>query len=120
MQHSVLSTTNIKIDRHPRPLNFRIDERCCVMRIEKSEVIPATACPLRHGVRFSFVPHTVNHWKQPFLRRFVERWIHPTMRLIIIQLRKIDRQIRFRDRLNSPGGLPGIVQLVKDWKGFAL
>src|SRR5207244_12658980 len=71
MQHSVLGAADVQINTtglittHPVPLRFFTNEPFVVVRIAKSQVIPARACPLRHRVRLAYGFLTLSN---PFLR----------------------------------------------------
>ena len=53
MQHGMFAAADIEIHRHPVPFQCRIDELPLILRVDKSQVIPAGAGPLRHRVGFT-------------------------------------------------------------------
>ena len=101
MQHGVLGAADVQVHAtrraasHPVALRFFADEAFVVMRIAKSEVIPARTGPLRHGVclaqRFVGITNPIFRFRQ---WRFAgSGW------LIIFQRRWNDRQFIFAERL---------------------
>ena len=97
MQHRVLGAADVKIDAarfiasHPVAFRFFTDEPLIVLRIAKSQVIPARACPLRHGVclaqGFVRITNPIFCFRQ---RRFAG-----ASRFVIIKGRRNNRQFIF-------------------------
>mmetsp|Transcript_31925 Transcript_31925/g.93823 ORF Transcript_31925/g.93823 Transcript_31925/m.93823 type:complete len:419 (-) Transcript_31925:1231-2487(-) len=56
MKHSMLGTTNVKIDRHPLFINLLAECLVGILWVQKAEVIPTTTGPLWHSVGLSCVP----------------------------------------------------------------
>ena len=92
---------------------------CCVLRIEKSQVVPARAGPLRHRVGFALVAAATDHRIEPIVRRFVERRLRPAVRLEVFQVRQVDRQILFIDRADAARRFARGIELVQDRKRLA-
>ena len=93
MQYSMFGASNIEINRHPFFLKFWIDENFVIVRINKTKEVPTRACPLRHGIGFSFVFDSIDNRIKPLVIGFFKRWIGPTMRLVIFDLGQIDGQL---------------------------
>ena len=55
VQHSVLSAAHIQINRHPVFLCLSTQHAAGVGRVNEAQVVPAGACPLRHG---ACLPHS--------------------------------------------------------------
>ncbi len=53
MEHCMLRSADIEIDRHPIPLFIQIAEYRVVLRVDVAEIIPAASSPLRHRVCFA-------------------------------------------------------------------
>ena len=53
MQHGMFAAADVEIHRHPVALFCLIDEPVMILRINKSQKIPARAGPLRHCVGFT-------------------------------------------------------------------
>ena len=90
-----------------------------VLRIEKPQVVPARAGPLRHRVRFALVALAVDDRVEPVVRRFVERRLGPAVRLEVFQMRQVDRQVFFVDGADAAGRLSVGIELVQDRKRLA-
>ncbi len=52
VQHSVLSTADIQVHRHPVFLCFSVEHALRVGGVNEAQVVPTGACPLRHGACF--------------------------------------------------------------------
>ena len=69
VEHGVLRAAHIEIDRHPGLLDLGIKKTIRVVGIEKAEVIPAGAGPLRHRVGLAAVAFAVAFNEEPVSRR---------------------------------------------------
>src|SRR5690242_10072185 len=105
MQYSMFSAADIKVDRHPGFFDYWINWRTSVLWIQKPQVVPTRACPLRHGIRLALIALAINSLIEPFRRRFIERRFRPAVRLEILQMRQVHRQIFFIDRADPAGRL---------------
>ena len=102
MQHRVLDAADVEIDaarlaRRPSsnaPASSPT-KRCVVLRIAEAQVIPARAGPLRHGVRFA---RRVFRIANPVFR-FGQRRLAGAGRFEIFERGRLERQLRFRQRL---------------------
>ena len=115
----VLHAADVKVDRHPGRFDLRVDQRPVVSGIEKSQIVPAGAGPLRHGVCLAFVANTVDYHVKPFVRRLVERRLGPAVRLEVFQFRQIERQVGRIQGADHAGGVSLVVQLVQNRKRLA-
>src|SRR5438445_4637120 len=101
MQYGVFGPADIQVHAagliatHPVTLCLSADETLVVARVAKSQVIPAGAGPLRHGV---YLPQRFVGIANPIFR-FCQRRLAGAARLVIIQRRWNDRQLIFAERL---------------------
>ena len=119
VQHRVLRSADVQIDRHPSLFFDRVDESGVVVGVNKAEVVPARSGPLRHRVGFALVAPPVQGYVQPRLGSSVQRRLGSAMWSVLLQVRKIDGQILDGNRTQQPGRLTFCIQLVEDGKRLA-
>src|SRR5437868_13017478 len=101
MQDRVLDAADVEIDAarlltaHPKTFRFFADEAPAVLRVAKSQVIPAGAGPLWHRVRLACRVFGITN---PIFR-FRERWFARAGWLEILERGRLQRKFRFRKRL---------------------
>ena len=98
----MLHAAVVPVDWRPIFQFFHIGEFVGIFWIYISQVVPARACPIRHGVRFSF-GWTITPWTfriNPF-RNSREGRFACFGRLVIFDRRKFYRQVFFRNRHNA-------------------
>src|SRR5437899_11538795 len=101
MQHSVLGAADVQINptrlvtSHPIALGVLTNETFIIVRVAKSQVIPARACPLRHRVCLAYGFLRISN---PFLRSR-QRWFARANRLVVFQWRWNNRQLGFIESL---------------------
>jgi len=88
VKHGVFGTTHIEVDRHPVLFKFLGEEGIAVAGVDVAEVIPAGACPLRHGVRLAdtLAAVLVGHL-EPF-GGVGERGLSAVTRLVVLEFRQ--------------------------------
>ena len=120
VQHRVLRPANVEIDRHPRLLDLWIDQGVGVLRVEKSQIVPAGAGPLRHGVGLALVATAIAKHVEPTRRGLVQR----RRRLVVLRVElhpggQIQRQLRRVERADPSGGVAVGIKFVQDRERFA-
>mmetsp|Transcript_87454 Transcript_87454/g.174653 ORF Transcript_87454/g.174653 Transcript_87454/m.174653 type:complete len:205 (-) Transcript_87454:255-869(-) len=96
MEHRMLGTTHVEVDRQPRLLRGGGPCALGVGRVGKAQVVPARTCPLWHRVRLSRVPLAVTLEEAP-IEDASEDALRVGARLEIFRLWQLDRQFRFVD-----------------------
>ena len=100
MQHGVLSSTHIQVDRHPVALRLRGPGGLGVPRIAEPQVVPAAPGPLGHGVGIAprALPRVGIARLDPALDP-CQWWLEVGAGLVILELRQLDGQIRLGHQL---------------------
>ena len=119
VQHGVFGPADIKIDRHPRPLLFRIDQRRVVVGVDVAEVVPAGPGPLGHRVGFAAVSPAVDRDVQPIVVGFGQRPLGAARGFEVFQVRQRHRQIVDGDRTTDAGRFIVVIDFVGDGERFA-
>ncbi len=85
---------DIQIDIHPVLFFCLVDKVFRVFRIDETQVIPATACPLRHRIGFASERSVLVNAVQP-VGNVGERRLPCRGRLISLDIGQCERQVRF-------------------------
>ncbi len=92
MQHGMFGAADVQDRPASTPFPFR-DRRNSsdVLRVDESQVVPAGPGPLGHRIGFTLVTLAVDDGIQPRIGSFHQRRFGATVRLVVFQMRQIDR-----------------------------
>src|ERR1043165_8798665 len=113
MQHGMFTAADVEIHRHPITLLLGIDELSLILRIDKSQIVPAGAGPLRHRVGFTACRRPTNRISSSQPVGEIRQWAFAAPGWFeVIGFGQQDRQLLFRKR-------KGLVIDPYNRKGFA-
>ena len=121
VQHGVLGAADVEIDRHPRLFDRRVDRR----RRRSSDRGTAGSTSTSRPTAASCSSRACSACRRSTgysqsSRRFVQRRLGPAVRLEVVEVRQVDRQLILVGTARTrPVGLPLGIELVQDRKRLA-
>ena len=99
MQHRVLRPADVKVNRHPVFFLRRVAAAIIIVRVDIPQIIPAASRPLRHRVCLAQGnPAALRAGRLEPVRRLRQRRLARRRRRVILHIRQLQRQFRFRYR----------------------
>ena len=93
----MFGTAHVEVHRHPVLFEFLSDEGVAVAGVDVAQVIPAAACPLRHGVRLAdTLAAVLVRDLEPF-GGVCERRLTAVTRLVVLEFRQQHRKFGIID-----------------------